>query len=147
MRKPDEPTQLCYEDVELGDDDPGADVTVDQTQMFFFSAATYNGHRIHYDKGWATTSRATTTFWYRVRCSRRCWPAPSPTGSAGAGGWSLLGAEPRGRVSRGGTDLRRRGHREARGRGLVDLEIAARRGEDVLMPGTATVALPQRRAS
>ena len=28
-------------------------VTVDETQMFFFSAATYNGHRIHYDKQWA----------------------------------------------------------------------------------------------
>jgi 3-methylfumaryl-CoA hydratase len=25
-------------------------VTVDETQMFFFSAATYNGHRIHYDQ-------------------------------------------------------------------------------------------------
>ena len=30
-------------------------VTVDRTQMFFFSAATYNGHRIHYDRDWATT--------------------------------------------------------------------------------------------
>ncbi len=29
-------------------------MTVDETQMFFFSAATYNGHRIHYDKEWAS---------------------------------------------------------------------------------------------
>jgi hypothetical protein len=28
--------------------------------------------------------------------------------------------------------------------GLVDLDIFCKRGEDVLMPGTATVALPQR---
>ena len=28
--------------------------------------------------------------------------------------------------------------------GLVDLEIAGRRGDTVLMPGTATVALPLR---
>ena len=28
-------------------------MTPDVTQMFFFSAATYNGHRIHYDTGWA----------------------------------------------------------------------------------------------
>jgi hypothetical protein len=27
---------------------------------------------------------------------------------------------------------------------LVDLDISCKRGEDVLMPGTATVALPQR---
>ena len=30
------------------------------------------------------------------------------------------------------------------GRGLVDLDIAGRRGDDVLMPGTATVELPRR---
>ncbi len=31
--------------------------------------------------------------------------------------------------------------------GLVDLDIFCKRGDDVLMPGTATVALPQRNAS
>ena len=31
--------------------------------------------------------------------------------------------------------------------GLVDLDIFCRRGDDVLMPGTATVALPQRGTS
>ncbi len=36
--------------------------------------------------------------------------------------------------------------RLADGRGLVDLEIVGRRGDDVLMPGTATVALPRARA-
>ena len=30
-------------------------MTVDERQLFFFSAATYNGHRIHYDKDWART--------------------------------------------------------------------------------------------
>src|ERR1700709_1567746 len=48
-------TQVCYEDVEPGDEIPSLTVTVDATQMFFFSAATYNGHRIHYDKQWATS--------------------------------------------------------------------------------------------
>ena len=47
--------QLYYDDVEVGNEIPVLVVTVDQTQMFFFSAATYNGHRIHYDKDWATT--------------------------------------------------------------------------------------------
>ena len=45
--------QLFYDDVEPGDALPELTVTVDETQMFFFSAATYNGHRIHYDKEWA----------------------------------------------------------------------------------------------
>ncbi len=39
--------------MEPGDQIPELTVTVDETQMFFFSAATYNGHRIHYDKEWA----------------------------------------------------------------------------------------------
>ena len=45
--------QVCYEDVDAGDAIPSLTVAVDETQMFFFSAATYNGHRIHYDKEWA----------------------------------------------------------------------------------------------
>ena len=46
--------QTYFEDVNVGDPIPVLTVTVDQTQMFFYSAATYNGHRIHYDKAWAT---------------------------------------------------------------------------------------------
>jgi len=42
-----------FEEVDTGDVIPVLTVTVDETQMFFFSAATYNGHRIHYDKQWA----------------------------------------------------------------------------------------------
>src|SRR5260370_28520835 len=45
--------QICYEDVEPGDPLPTLTITVDERQLFFFSAATYNGHRIHYDKEWA----------------------------------------------------------------------------------------------
>lgn len=48
-------TQPYFEDVEPGDVITPLAVTVDATQMFFFSAATYNGHRIHYDKHWATS--------------------------------------------------------------------------------------------
>ena len=39
----------------VGEQMPRSTVTVDETQLFFFSAATYNGHRIHYDKHWART--------------------------------------------------------------------------------------------
>ena len=44
---------VYFDDVDTGDEVPPLTVTVDETQMFFFSAATYNGHRIHYDKEWA----------------------------------------------------------------------------------------------
>jgi hypothetical protein len=36
--------------------------------------------------------------------------------------------------------------RSSGGSALVDLDIFCKRGDDVLMPGTATVALPQRSA-
>ena len=36
---------------------------------------------------------------------------------------------------------------EKQGDGHVDLDIFCKRGDDVLMPGTATVALPQRDSS
>jgi hydroxyacyl-ACP dehydratase HTD2-like protein with hotdog domain len=45
--------QVYFEDVETGYLTPLLTVSVSETQMFFFSAATYNGHRIHYDKQWA----------------------------------------------------------------------------------------------
>src|ERR1700689_1710066 len=47
--------QVFYEDIDMGAQMPALTVTVDETQLFFFSAATYNGHRIHYDKDWART--------------------------------------------------------------------------------------------
>ena len=48
--------QVFYDDVGVGEQIPTLTVTVDETQLFFFSAATYNGHRIHYDKEWARTT-------------------------------------------------------------------------------------------
>jgi len=47
--------QMFYDDVGVGEEIPTLAVTVDETQLFFYSAATYNGHRIHYDKEWART--------------------------------------------------------------------------------------------
>ena len=116
--------------------------------MFFFSAATYNGHRIHYDKDWARERRG---------LRRRPRAGPVAVGAAGprahrldrrpTDGWcaSRCRTAPS-RYPGRGTDLRRsRSPGSARRRvGLVDLEIFGKRGDDVLMPGTATVALPQR---
>lgn len=46
--------QLFFESVHVSDHLPGLTVSVDERQLFFFSAATYNGHRIHFDRRWAT---------------------------------------------------------------------------------------------
>ncbi len=60
MQRPDTASALTAtagqpygDDVAVGDEMTPLEVTPDVTQMFFFSAATYNGHRIHYDTGWA----------------------------------------------------------------------------------------------
>lgn len=42
-----------FEDVEIGDALPVLAVSVGRTQLFLFSAATNNAHRIHYDQTWA----------------------------------------------------------------------------------------------
>src|SRR5215211_1127658 len=45
--------QRHLEDVTVGDQIPPVTERVNTTQLFFFSAATYNGHRIHYDLPYA----------------------------------------------------------------------------------------------
>ncbi len=42
-----------FEEVEVGLVLPGATVEVTPTQLFLFSAATGNAHRVHYDRAWA----------------------------------------------------------------------------------------------
>ena len=133
--------QVYYEDVDTGDAIPVLTVIVDETQMFFFSAATYNGHRIHYDKEWARDVEGYDDVLVQGPLQAALLSRALTDWIGGAGRLvALLGAEPRGRPPGPGTDLRRRGHRQAvDDEGLVDLDIFCRRGDDVLMPGTATV--------
>jgi hydroxyacyl-ACP dehydratase HTD2-like protein with hotdog domain len=42
-----------FEDVTVGEELAGLAVTVSRPQLFLFSAATNNAHRIHYDRLWA----------------------------------------------------------------------------------------------
>ena len=142
--------QLYFEDVDVGDAIPALTVTVDETQMFFFSAATYNGHRIHYDKEWAARpSRATTNVLVQGPLQAALLARALTDWIGGAGGWwrsrCRTGRSPsRARSSPSAASSPASGER--RRPGLVDLDIAGKRGGDVLMPGTATVALPQRGA-
>lgn len=45
--------QVWFDDVSVGDQLPPVLATPDSRRLFFFSAATANGHRIHYDRAWA----------------------------------------------------------------------------------------------
>ncbi len=138
--------QLFYDDVELGDALPVLTVTVDETQMFFFSAATYNGHRIHYDKQWARDREGYDDVLVQGPLQAALLARVITDWIGGAGRlveYSVTNraiALPGQRLSFGGTVTGKR----LAGAGLVDLDIAARRDETVLMPGTATVALPLR---
>lgn len=140
-------TQVCYEDVEPGDALPSLTVTVDETQMFFFSAATYNGHRIHYDKRWAREVEGYDDVLVQGPLQAALLARAITDWIGGRGRLVEYSVQNRGvafpgqALTFGGTVTAKRIDAD---RALVDLVIAGRRGDEVLMPGTATVELPRR---
>jgi acyl dehydratase len=143
--------QPFFEDISVGDQIPTLTVTVDETQLFFFSAATYNGHRIHYDKQWARTVEGYDDVLVQG-------PLQAALLARALGDWiggrgrlvsfsvqNRAVAHPGQALSFGGeVTAKRPGDNGFGGYGLVDLDIAGRREATVLMPGTATVELPRR---
>ncbi|MBV8785513.1 MAG: acyl dehydratase [Mycobacterium sp.] len=140
--------QVFYDDVTVGEQMPTLTVTVDETQMFFFSAATYNGHRIHYDKEWANAVEGYDNVLVQG-------PLQAALLARAIGDWiggrgrlvsfsvqNRAVAHPGEVLSFGGEITGKRLTDE--GAGWVDLDIAGRRHATVLMPGTATVELPRR---
>ncbi|BBY65288.1 MaoC family dehydratase [Mycolicibacterium helvum] len=140
-------TQLFFDDVTPGDELPELVVAVDETQMFFFSAATYNGHRIHYDKDWARGTEGYDDVLVQGPLQAALLARAVTDWIGGRGRlveYSVQNravAFPGQPLTFGGTVT---GKRVDAGRGLVDLDIVGRRGSDILMPGTATVELPRR---
>jgi hydroxyacyl-ACP dehydratase HTD2-like protein with hotdog domain len=140
--------QVFYDDVDVGEQIPTLTVTVDETQMFFFSAATYNGHRIHYDKEWARAVEGYDDVLVHG-------PLQAALLARALGDWiggrgrlvsfsvqNRAVAYPGEALAFGGEITGKR--LTEKGAGLVDLGISGRRGDTVLMPGTATVELPRR---
>lgn len=142
--------QTYFEDVNVGDPIPTLSVTVDETQMFFFSAATYNGHRIHYDKTWATEVEGYPNILVHGPLQAALL-ARAVTDWAGPDGrlisYSIqnrASAYPGEELQFVGTVTGKRDDGSDQ-HGLVDLDIRGEKGEaQVLMPGTATVRLPRR---
>jgi hydroxyacyl-ACP dehydratase HTD2-like protein with hotdog domain len=141
------PSQVFYEDVQTGDSLPTLTVTVDERQLFFFSAATYNGHRIHYDKDWARTVEGYDNVLVQGPLQAALL-ARAITDWIGARGRLVEYAVQNRAIAFAGEELTFggvvAGKRLSDNIGLVDLDIAGRRDDAVLMPGTATVALPFR---
>ena len=141
-----EGTQVYFEDVDAGDAIPALTVAVDETQMFFFSAATYNGHRIHYDKEWARDREGYDNVLVQGPLQAALLSRALTDWIGGDGRLVEFSVQTRA-IALPGQELSFGGVvTEKRDDGLVDLDIFCRRGDDVLMPGTATVALPQRGA-
>ncbi|BBX06421.1 MaoC family dehydratase [Mycolicibacterium aichiense] len=140
-------SQLFFDDVEPGDRIPELTVTVDETQMFFFSAATYNGHRIHYDKQWARDREGYDDVLVQGPLQAALLARAITDWIGGRGRLVNYSVQNRG-VAFPGQPLTFGGTvtatRIEANRGLVDLDIAGRRDADILMPGTATVELPRR---
>jgi hydroxyacyl-ACP dehydratase HTD2-like protein with hotdog domain len=115
--------------------------------MFFFSAATYNGHRIHYDKDWARDTEGYEDVLVQGPLQAALL-ARAVTDWIGPAGRLVTYSAQNRAVAFPGQELTFGGTvtavREDGDRTLVDLELAVTRGEDVLMPGTAVVSLPRR---
>ena len=140
-------TQVYFEDVEPDDEIPPLTVSVDETQMFFFSAATYNGHRIHYDKRWAREVEGYDDVLVQGPLQSALLARAVTDWIGGRGRLVEFSVQNRA-VAHPGEQLVFGGVVTAKrildGVGLVDLTITGRRDDTVLMPGTATVALPLR---
>jgi hydroxyacyl-ACP dehydratase HTD2-like protein with hotdog domain len=139
--------QIFYEDVHPGDTLPALTVTADERQLFFFSAATYNGHRIHYDKDWARSDEGYDDVIVQGPLQAALL-ARAVTDWIGGRGRLVEYAVQNRAIALAGEQLTFdgsvTGKRLVNNIGMVDLDIAGRRDNTVLMPGTATVALPLR---
>ena len=136
-----------YEDVDSGDVIPALTLSVDETQLFFFSAATYNGHRIHYDKDWARDTEGYDNVLVQGPLQAALLSRALTDWIGGDGRLVAFSVQNRAiaypgqQLTFGGVITGKRVD------GLVDLDIYCKRGDEVLMPGTATVALPSKAAS
>ncbi|MGZ0145311.1 MaoC/PaaZ C-terminal domain-containing protein [Rhodococcus qingshengii] len=139
--------QLHFEDIMVGDHITTLSTSVDEIQMFLFSAATYNAHRIHYDKSWAVETEGYAGPLVQGPLQAALLARAVTDWIGGAGTLVTYSAQNRA-VAFAGQNLDFVGtvtaKREEDGRVLVDLEIRGERDGELLMPGTATVSLPRR---
>jgi acyl dehydratase len=142
------PAQIYFDDVQVGDQLPVLEVDVSRVQAFFFSAATYNGHRIHYDVTWAREGEGYPDIIIQGPLQVALL-ARTITDWMGADGQLIeYSVQNRGSAYLG-EGLRFGGTVSdsipADDAGLITLDVRGeKRDGTILMPGTATVRLPLR---
>ena len=137
--------QRTFDSVAIGDEMPPMVKHATTTQLFLYSAATHNPHRIHYDREYAAVEGHPDVLVHGPL--QGAWLSQFVTDWAGPRGRMLhLSWQNRARAYPN-RDLTFRGKvtgvGEENGRRVVHLEVWEENDEgQVLMPGKATVALP-----
>ena len=140
--------QRYFEDINTGDTLPVFARTVDPVQMFLFSAATHNSHRIHYDRGWAVEVEGHRDIVVQGPLQTALM-AQALTDWAGPQGRLVHIAMQNRAAAYPGEELRFVGtvvaKRQEEGQALVEIDIREEKAAgEVVMPGSATIALPKR---
>jgi hydroxyacyl-ACP dehydratase HTD2-like protein with hotdog domain len=154
MEATDMAEQIYFEDVHEGQVISPLSLAVSRVQMFFFSAATYNGHRIHYDQTWATQEEGYRDILVHGPLQVALL-ARAVTDWIGPAGKVLRYSTQNRGVAFPGDELRFVGSVERKqlegDAHVVELSLQGLKIEDgdevLLMPGTATVTLPSKEAS
>jgi hydroxyacyl-ACP dehydratase HTD2-like protein with hotdog domain len=139
--------QRYFDDVHEGDEMPALVKNASRAQLFLFSAATQNPHRIHYDREYAAVEGHPDVLVHGPL--QGAWLSQYVADWAGPAGRVLqIGWQNRARAfpeqDLTWTGKVSRTYREGN-RGIVELEISERNPDgQALVPATARVALPVR---
>ena len=133
--------QRLLGDVAVGDDLPPATRNASRAQLFLYSAATHNPHRIHYDRQYAAVEGHPDVIVHGPL--QGAWLSQFVTAWAGPRGRMLTLTWQNRRSALPERDYTFRGRISGIDGDVVALEVWAEDADGaVLMPGTATVRLP-----
>ncbi len=133
--------QRLLGDVAVGDDLPPATRNASRAQLFLYSAATHNPHRIHYDREYAAVEGHPDVIVHGPL--QGAWLSQFVTAWAGPRGRMLTLTWQNRRSALPEHEYTFRGRISGIDGDVVALEVWAEDADGaVLMPGTATVRLP-----
>jgi hydroxyacyl-ACP dehydratase HTD2-like protein with hotdog domain len=134
-------SQRLVADVTVGDEMAPATRNASRVQLFLYSAATHNPHRIHYDREYALLEGHPDVIVHGPL--QGAWLSQFVTEWAGPGGRILALSWQNRRSARPEHDYTFRGVVRSIDGDVVGLEVWAEDSDGgVVMPGTATVRLP-----
>jgi hydroxyacyl-ACP dehydratase HTD2-like protein with hotdog domain len=135
-------TQRTIGDVTAGDELEPATRNASRAQLFLYSAATHNPHRIHYDREYAAVEGHPDVIVHGPL--QGAWLSQYVTSWAGQRGRMLTLTWQNRRSALPEQDYTFRGRVSAVDGDVVDLEVWAEAPDGAtIMPGTATVRLPR----